>query len=121
MKDKHIWAAEKRLWTGVADEYETQIDETCLMVVPADPFILEGSEAVDAMAQSPRWADVAFENPHLTRPVRGTIVLAYHAVARRDGAGEYRAHCTTTWRRFAKGDWRVIQHQQTPPLTLPAG
>lgn len=121
MDESRIWAAEEQLWTGDADTYRDRIADACLMVVPADPFILEGAEAADAMAQTPRWSEVQLDQRRLGKPRKGTIVLAYQATARRDGAADYRAHCTTTWRRFAKGDWRVVQHQQTPQITLPAG
>lgn len=121
MKPSTIWAAEEQLWTGEPETYAAQIDEACLMIVPAEPFILEGREAIEAMAATPRWAQVELADRRITRPRKGSIVLAYHARASRPDGSDYQAHCTTVWRRFAPREWRVIQHQQTPRITLPAG
>ena len=46
----------------------------------------------------------------------GLIAIAYKAEASRDGSEGYTAHCTTTMRRIAHEEWRVVQHQQTPAL-----
>ncbi len=121
MEDSRIWSAEEQLWTGDPETYAARIDEASLMVVPAEPFILEGAQAAAAMARTPRWDAVDLADRRVTRPRKGTIVLAYRATARRAGGSDYVAHCTTVWRRFGHRNWRVVQHQQTPPLTLPTG
>ena len=46
--------------------------------------------------------------------------IAYLARASNDGADDYEAHCTSTYRRLGHEEWRVVQHQQTPPLTASA-
>lgn len=43
-------------------------------------------------------------------------MVAYNVRAEREGVSPYEAHCTSTYRRLAHDEWRVIQHQQTPPL-----
>ena len=121
MKDSLIWAAEEQLWTGDPETYAAQIDDACLMIVPAEPFILEGGEAIEAMAATPRWQAVELADRRVTRPRKGSIVLAYHARASRPDGSDYQAHCSTVWRRFGHKEWRVIQHQQTPPVHLQAG
>ena len=45
-------------------------------------------------------------------------MIAYHAKATRE-AETYEAHCTSTYRRLEHEVWRVVQHQQTPPLVAP--
>ncbi len=50
----------------------------------------------------------------MARPEEGLIVVAYKAVAERDGTEGYAARCTSTYRRLAHEEWRVVQHQQTP-------
>jgi hypothetical protein len=47
------------------------------------------------------------------------IVIAYRAEAAK-GDERYVAHCTSTYRRLEHEVWRVVQHQQTPPLTADA-
>lgn len=118
MDDDRVWEFEKSLWTGDADQYRTLIDGSALLVVPAHPFILEGDAAADAMARTPRWSEVEFSEGRIVRPQEGLIVLAYRAKAKREDGEAYEAHCSSTLRRLSHEEWRVVQHQQTPPLTV---
>ena len=40
------------------------------------------------------------------------------AEAEREGSQPYVAHCTSTYRRLGHEEWTVVQHQQTPPLSI---
>ena len=86
------------------------------MVLPEPPFVFVGHSAVDAVTQTPRWSKVELSDRHVSRPQEGLIVIAYKAHAEQDGKSPYDAHCTSTYRRLAHDEWRVVQHQQTPPL-----
>lgn len=116
MDDERVWAFEESLWVGDAEHYRALIDDECLMVLPAAPFIATGQQAVDAVAGTPRWSKVDLSERQVARPQEGLIVIAYKAVAEREGTAPYEAHCTSTLRRLSHDEWRVIQHQQTPPL-----
>jgi len=116
MDDARIWGSEEGLWTGDAEHYRATIDEECLMVLPEPPFVMRGQQAVDAVANTPRWSKVTLSERAVSRPQEGLIVIAYKASAERPDARPYEAHCTTTYRRLAHDHWRVVQHQQTPPL-----
>jgi hypothetical protein len=120
MDDQRVWAFETNLWTCDAEHYRKSIDASCLMVLPARPFIFTGGSAIEAVSDTPRCATVEISNRHISRPQEGMIVVAYTAKAQRDGVGSYEAHCTSTYRRIAHDDWRVTQHQQTVPLIEPA-
>ncbi|WP_375250057.1 nuclear transport factor 2 family protein [Sphingomonas sp.] len=121
MEDDRVWTFEESLWTGDAAHYRESIDESCLMVVPMPPFILQAEAAVKAVSDTPRWRSVSLDDRHIVRPQEGLIVVGYTATARRDGEGnDYVAHCTSTYRRVAHDEWRVVQHQQTPPLVAEA-
>ena len=117
MDDQRVWAFEESLWTGDAKHYRDLIDDECLMVLPAEPFVMTGSQAIDAVSRTPRWSSVSFSQEQIMRPEEGLIVVAYKASARRDGHDGYEAHCTSTYRRLSHENWRVVQHQQTPPLS----
>lgn len=112
MDDSRLWAFEESLWVGDADNYRAKVDPHCLMALPAEPFVFGGGESMEAVINTPRWSRVRFENQQVARPQEGLIVIAYTAHAERDGTG-YTAHCTSTLRRLAHDDWRVIQHSQT--------
>jgi len=118
--DDRVWSFEKSLWTGDADHYRELVDDECLMALPQPPYVLSGSQAIEAVAHTPRWSGIAIEDGHIARPQEGLIVIAYTAKASRDGE-TYEAHCTSTYRRLAPEEWRVVQHQQTPRIVAPAG
>lgn len=111
MEDERVWAHEESLWRD-RDGTAKAVDQACLMVVPAPPFLLEGQEAINAMAQSPRWDEVSFAHGKIVRPQDGLIVAAYKAIARREDHEDYAAWCTSTYRRAGHDDWRLVQHQQ---------
>ena len=118
MNDDRVWEFEESLWTGSADHYRESIDDECLMVLPQPPYVMEGGQAIEAVAATPRWTEVTLDNRQVARPEEGLIVVAYHVHAQRDGEEKaYEAHCTSTYRRLAHDEWRVVQHQQTPPVT----
>jgi hypothetical protein len=116
MEDDRVWSFEKSLWTGDADHYRQLIDEECVMVVPTPPFVLQGDAAIEAVAATPRWDEIDISDGRIVRPQEGLIVIAYTANARKEAGQGYEAHCTSTYRRLGHDEWRVIQHQQTPPL-----
>ena len=116
MDDDRVWSFEASLWTGDAEHYRALIDGECLMVLPAPPFVLSGAQAVRAVSDTPRWTKIDLSERQVSRPQEGVIVIAYKAHAEREGVPSYQAHCTSTYRRLAHDEWRVIQHQQTPAL-----
>lgn len=117
MDDDRIWAFEESLWTGDACTYRTLVDDECVMVLPATPFVFQAEEAIAAVADTPRWTKVALTERRVQRPQEGLIVIAYRARASRDAGAPYTAYCTSTLRRLEHDEWRVVQHQQTLPPT----
>ena len=118
MDDTRIWDVEESLWSGDADHYRALIDDHCLMVLPSEPHVLTGKQAIEAVASTPRWSHVELSDRQVMRPEEGLIVIAYQAHASRDGGEPYEAFCTTTIRRRSHEDWLVVQHSQLPPLLL---
>ncbi len=113
MDDIRIIEFERALWVGEADVYRRCVSPDCLMVVPAQPFLLRGEEAISSIESTPRWDSVDFADFAIKRPQEGLIVVAYGVSASR-GNERYDAYCTSTYRRVGEHEWRVIQHQQTP-------
>jgi hypothetical protein len=116
MEDSRVWEFEQSLWTADADHYRESIDDACLMVLPSPPYVLSGEQAIAAVTDTPRWESITLSERQVTRPQEGLIVVAYKAEAVR-GDSHYVAHCTSTYRRLEHEVWRVVQHQQTPPLS----
>jgi Domain of unknown function (DUF4440) len=123
MDDDRVWAFEGALWEGDPERYRAAIDEQSLMAVPAAPYLLQGTEAIEAMVNTPRWTEVTFSQQHVTRPQDGLVVVGYKVRANRPGGEAYEAYCTSTYRRVAHDEWRVVQHQQTiaPVPAAPSG
>ena len=116
MDDDRIWSFEESLWTADEHHYRESIDKECLMALPSEPHIVDGEQAVKAVASTPRWSKVELSERRVSRPQEGLIVIAYKAQAERDGATPYTAHCTSTYRWLAHEVWKVVQHSQVPPL-----
>lgn len=120
MEDDRVWAFEKSLWQADPEHYREAIDPEVRMALPTPPFLFSGEHAIKAVAGTPRWSNVAFEDGTISRPQHGLIVVAYTAHAQRDGHEEYVAHCTSTYRLNDSHEWQVVQHQQTPKLSVGA-
>ena len=118
MEDSRVWEFEESLWTADADHYRESIDDACLMVLPTPPFVQTGEQAIQAVIDTPRWSQVTLSEQQVSRPQEGLIVVAYKAEASKEGGEAYTAWCTSTYRRLSHEEWRVVQHQQTPPLAL---
>lgn len=123
MDDQRIWAFEESLWTASPEHYRDSIDDACLMVLPALPFVFTGQQSIEAVSNTPRWDSVDLSERQVARPQEGLIVIAYKAQAQR-GEQSYTAYCTSVYRHLpdAAGGrteerWQVVQHQQTVPLS----
>lgn len=116
MDDDRVWAFEASLWKADPEHYRESIDPDVRMALPTPPFLFAGDDAIAAVASTPRWSNVAFEDGSISRPQEGLIVVAYTAHAQQDGHEAYIAHCTSTYRKTDAGEWQVVQHQQTPRL-----
>lgn len=123
MDDALVWAFEDSLWKADEAHYRESIAPDYLLVVPTPPYVLTGEQAVEKLAQTPRWQSVAFSEQHIARPHGdhgGLIVIAYHVEAQGAGDQPYSADCSSVYLRIAHDDWKVVQHQQTPRLVMGA-
>lgn len=113
MEDARIWEFEESLWTGDAQHYRHLIDDECIMVLPAEPHIMTGKQAIEAVANTPRWSSVDLSERAVMRPEEGLIVIGYRAEASKEDGEAYKAWCSSTLRRQAHDEWRVVQHSQS--------
>ncbi|MGA0615312.1 DUF4440 domain-containing protein [Paracoccus sp. KR1-242] len=106
-----LWREERDFWLAGVAEAVRKLDETCVMAF-APTGILSRRKVVERLGTVPRWQEISMTERAVVE-TNEVCVLAYRATARRSGADAYRALCTTTWIR-RDGDWRILQHQQTP-------
>jgi len=121
MDDDRIWAFEESLWTASPEHYAESIDDACLMVLPAPPYVFTGQQSVEAVSNTPRWDQVQLSERQVSRPQEGLICVAYKVEASSGDGPGYTAYCTSVYRRLGHDNWKVVQHQQTPPLTSLSG
>lgn len=120
MEDDRLWGFEQSLWIEGPDNYREKVSDEVLMVLPRPPYVFTGEQAIEAVAATPVWDRVELTDRQVSRPQEGLIVIAYRARAEKDGHSGYEAHCTSVIRRLEHEVWRVVQHQQTPPLAASA-
>ena len=106
-----LWREEREFWLAGVAEAARKLDGSCLMAF-RPTGIMDRTAVIAALQSAPRWQEVTMAE-RASIETDEVCVLAYRATARRAGAETYRALCTTTWIRRA-GDWRILQHQQTP-------
>lgn len=111
--DDLLWKLEHDYWTCGEGYRRQSTDPRCLMAFGRPTGIVRGEALHRAHRSAPDWTDVAFEDRRISEPDIGVAVLAYRARARTREGAEVRAFCTSVWLRRS-GDWRHIQHQQTP-------
>lgn len=106
-----LWDLERRFWLDGPEHYRAGLDPACVMVFPFG--VLAGEAILQSLEGAPRWAAVEMTGRQAARPTDDLAVLAYRATGRRDGAADYEAWCSSTYRRDGPR-WRLVQHQQTP-------
>lgn len=120
MDDDRLWGFEQSLWIEGPENYDEKVDDEVLMVLPRPPYVFAGRDAKEAVRSTPVWDRAELTDRQVSRPQEGLIVVAYRVRAEKEGHGGYEAHCTSVIRRLEHEVWRVVQHQQTPPLAASA-
>lgn len=120
MDDDRLWGFEQSLWLEGEDNYREKVDAQVQMVLPMPPYVYSGEEAIAAVSATPIWDRADLTERRVSRPQEGLIVIAYRVRADKEGSNSYEAHCTSVIRRLEHEVWRVVQHQQTPPLAASA-
>lgn len=108
-----FWRIEERFWLAGEEFFRQRLDAECMMVFPEPVGILAGNAILETLKDAPRWDSVQMGDRR-TALTDDLAILAYSAEGRRDGKQRYRALCSSTYARRGGGDWRLIQHQQTP-------
>lgn len=92
--------------------YERVLDREVLMLLPGGMVLDERSSIIEAMAGQP-WSSFELEDLRTFQPLPDVCVVAYGAVASREGSADYSALVSSTYVRREDG-WRLALHQQIP-------
>lgn len=115
--EKMLTDLEQRFWTGDSSFYRQTLTQDATMVLPDPTGIVTRDAIIASIQHAPRWNEAGFNDIHVVRPTDDTAVLAYRAVAKREGdPSRYVALASSVYRRQA-GEWKLAFHQQTPIQT----
>ncbi|MCV2488819.1 DUF4440 domain-containing protein [Geodermatophilus sp. YIM 151500] len=109
---------ERRGWQALATGpeaatafYEQVLDAEVLMLFPGGT-VIDDRAAVIASMGGPPWSSYRLDDVREMRLTADTAVVAYAAVAEREGS-PYSALVSSLYVRRSEG-WRLAVHQQTP-------
>ncbi|HEX2083716.1 MAG TPA: hypothetical protein VHF86_09580 [Xanthomonadaceae bacterium] len=131
--ERALWELERQFWTGDASFHAANLAPEAWMLLPAPAGLMSHTESLQALAQAPRWSEVAFSETKMLAPGDGVALLVYAVEALRGGHSDnmhldnprsdnprsdeeqapYRAWCSSAYLRTPSG-WRLLLHQQTP-------
>jgi hypothetical protein len=109
-----LWNNERRLWQEGVGAYEELMAPECVMAF-GPTGIMDRSQIIDSMSDTPRWSGVDMTDTTQTRPADDVSIIAYYALATRPGNEPYEAICTSTYVAI-EGLWKLAQHQQSAVL-----
>jgi hypothetical protein len=117
--EAELLALEERFWKGDVEFYRRNFTEDSIMAFPPPLGMMAKEATIAAIANSDRWADVAFDDVRLIRLAENVAILAYAADARREGEdARYSAVVSSAYVR-QDGTWKLAFHQQTPAAAPP--
>ncbi|WP_344862431.1 DUF4440 domain-containing protein [Planomonospora alba] len=106
------WQALSSTPQAATEFYERVLDHTVVMLLPGGTVLDDRAAVVASMSGRP-WSSYELQDLRVTEPARGTALVTYGAVARRDGAPAYSALMSSLYVLREDG-WKLAFHQQTP-------
>lgn len=107
-----LWAREEEFWLGGAEIYRQHVVDDAVLVFPG--MVLAKAQAIDSIANGPRWTSVTFTEQQLVRLTPDAVVLIYRGSGRRERQGTlYSALVSSVYVR-RDGEWKLALHQQSP-------
>jgi hypothetical protein len=106
-----LFALEHELADGDGTTYDRLLTEDAVVVVPG--MTMTKPQTVEAMALSPGWDALVFEDERCEQLNADTALLTYRFTGRRGEDFEYAALMGSVYVRRPDG-WRMTYHQQTP-------
>ena len=111
MSDEELWAIEEGLWIRGRSHYERWYSNDAVAAFPG-VGIMAGAGFVSTLPETGGYETVEMTQTTLSRPAPSVAVLAYVGTGSRDSE-TVRCLCTSTYCE-RDGEWRLVQHQQTP-------
>lgn len=110
---KALLALEERFWTGDADFFQRNLDDSCLIAFPRMTGVFSCGDVVKSVLNGNRWKDLELKLKGVIEPVAGVAILTYLARATRETGEAYAALVSSAY-VARDGGWKMTFHQQTP-------
>lgn len=110
---KALLALEEKFWTGDADFFQRNLDDSCLIACARMTGVFSRGEVVRSVLNGNRWKDLELKLKGVIEPVAGVAILTYQARATRETGEAYAALVSTAYAK-RDGGWKMTFHQQTP-------
>jgi hypothetical protein len=107
-----LWNLERCFWLEGYEFYLQRMDPSALMIFPRPAGVLTRDQILESMNNAQRWRSVDMTGRSVARSGQAAV-LAYTAVAERDGSDTYAALCGSTYVN-ENGLSKILVHQQTP-------
>lgn len=108
-----LLALEEKFWTGDADFYLRNLDDSCLIAFAGMTGVFNRDDVVKQIKNGHRWTDLDLKLKGVIEPVAGVAILTYQAHATRASGEPYAALVSTAYVK-RDGGWKMTFHQQTP-------
>ena len=110
---ENLLALEQKFWTGDADFYRRNLDDTCLVAFTEMSGAFAREDIAATVKNGKRWHDVKLKPEAVVEPFAGVAFLTYRAHAERADGQPYDALVSSGYVKRGK-DWKMAFHQQTP-------
>lgn len=108
-----LLALEHKFWTGDAEFYRQNLDETCLVAFTEMSGAFTRNQIAATIKGGDRWRDVHIMPEAVLEPSAGIAFLTYRAHAERPDGRAYDALVSSGYVKRGR-DWKMTFHQQTP-------
>jgi hypothetical protein len=111
--ETHGWEALSAGGEAARAFYDDVLDDDVLMLLPGGLVLDDRAAILQGFAEAPPWSSFRMEGARVLRLRDDGAIVAYGAVAGREGQPEYSALISSVYVRRPAG-WRLAFHQQTP-------
>ena len=104
---------EKQFWTGNADWYRKNLDDSCLVAFTEMSGLYGKEDIAATIKDEARWRNLDLSVKGFLEPAPGVAILTYEAHATRANGEDYAALVSSGYVK-RNGSWKMAFHQPTP-------
>jgi hypothetical protein len=113
---KDLLALEKQFWSGDADFYRRNLDDSCLVVFAEMAGPMARDKVAGMAKDGNKWRNLDLDLKGMIEPADNFAIVSYHARGIRLDGTPHEANASTGYVK-RNGGWKMAFHQQTPTDT----